>query len=243
MFSWGFGRIVAMIGLLALGGCVEFQPGIYSPTRISQSSLKGAEAGSVLADFLPGTDIRMLSKTAWTALNRPEGAEEVAWSNYSTGTSGTVHPGPAYLVGFNAGEEINAPLTLDIRAYLDPAAGNFTAIKNANVRLSPSVEGVKVAMLEIGDGVQVVAQESQANWYLIAQNQRVIGYVFGPLLSRLEGGDLLLAGGDALMPRICREMSYSLTLPNGDTDAWVNGACRSADESWHVVGGQPIDPG
>ncbi len=235
-----FVHILSIVALFSLSGCGGFDRsfGGFSPTPIS--SLDGAENGSTLARTMPWSDVETVSNMAWQALQMPQVTEDVAWSNRNTGSSGTVMPGPVYLVGFNAGAEIEAPLQLDVRPYLEPAAGNYITVKNSNVRLSPNIRGAKATMLELGSTVQAVGREPADDWFLVSQNDRVMGYVYGPLLSRAEGGDLLLAGGDATRGRLCRELTYTITLGTGETDAWVNGACKAGDEPWSIVGGRQL---
>jgi hypothetical protein len=187
------------------------------------------------------SDIKHISRTAWAAVESQENAGRLTWSNPDSGTHGSVSSGPLYLIGFNSGEEIVAPLRLDTSPYLVPAAGDFITNANSNVRLSPSIKGSKVVMLPEGKRVTVLGHQEETDWFLIAVDDKVIGYVFGPLLTRIEGGDLLLAGGEARQPKLCRELTYSLLLTTGQSDAWVNGACRVGGGRWFVVGGRAIE--
>jgi len=235
-------RSIIIAGLIALTGCVDIAISDIARSRpAAQVTLDGAETGSRLATGLMWGDIKQISRTAWAAVESQGGANRLNWSNPSSGTHGTVSSGPIYLIGFNSGEEIEAPLRLDTNPYLVPAAGAYVTNANTNVRLSPSVAGQKVRMLAEGEEVTVLAHEPETDWYLIAVDDRVIGYVFGPLLTRIEGGDLLLAGGEPKQPKLCRELTYSLLLITGQNDAWVNGACREGDEGWRVYGGRAIE--
>ena len=235
-------RPIFLTGLLVLTGCVDLSMPDYNRSRpASQVSLDGAETGSRLATGLMWSDREQISRTAWAAIESQGDLSRLTWSNPASGTHGSVSPGPLYLIGFNSGEEIEAPLRLDTNPYLVPAAGAYITNANTNVRLSPSLQGVKVIMLAEGKEVTVLGHQTETDWYLIAVDDRVIGYVFGSLLTQIEGGNLLLAGGEAKQPKLCRELTYSLLLITGQNDAWVNGACREGDGDWRVFGGRAIE--
>lgn len=232
--------VILSLGLLA--ACVEM-PG-FEGQRFGQSrqtELPGAENGSRYASIMMGQDIRQIALTAWQAIETPSASARMSWASPISGAAGDVTAGPNYLVGFNAGEEIEAPINLDTRSYLAPAAGSFITHENSNVRLAPSLRGEKVIILEKGVELQAIAHEQAANWYLVAVKGRVIGYVFGDLVTRIEGGELLLAGGEPVQPKLCRELTYTLTTGAGEKDAWINGACKEAGRDWRIVGGRSLE--
>ncbi|TNE58265.1 MAG: SH3 domain-containing protein, partial [Alphaproteobacteria bacterium] len=222
---------------LFLSACTQM--GGYSHTgRHLQTTLAGAESGSRYAATMMGADITKITETAWRAVEARSGTTSLSWSSVYSGATGKVSAGPNYLVGFNAGEEIEAPIDLDTTPFLAPEAGMFVTQSNTNVRLSPRVDGPKVTMLALGAEIKAVARDPISNWYLVAKDGKVIGYVFGDLITRMEGGELLLAGGEPSQPRLCRELTYTMTLGTGEKDAWVNGACKQAGSNWRVIGGR-----
>jgi hypothetical protein len=233
-----------VLGVLSLflSGCVELGSSGWSEPRLQrQTSLAGAESGSRYALTLMSGDIQKIEQAAWSAVMTQAETRQISWSGAYGSANGNVTAGPNYLIGFNSGEEIEAPIDLDTSPYLTPSAGAYVTHSNSNIRLSPSLDGSKVTMLEKGAELTVIAREEQTNWLLVASQGRVIGYVFGELVTRIEGGDLLLAGGEPAQPKLCRELTYSMTLNTGDKDAWVNGACKQSGRDWHIVGGRALE--
>ncbi|TNE42562.1 MAG: SH3 domain-containing protein [Alphaproteobacteria bacterium] len=229
-----------LLTFLFLSACAEMS-GYSRTARHYQTTLPGAESGSRYATTMMGADVKQISETAWRAVEARSGSTSLSWSSVYSGATGKVSAGPNYLVGFNAGEEIEAPVDLDTTPYMAPEAGKFVTMSNTNVRLSPGLSGAKVMMLALGDEVQAIAREPSSNWVMVAKGDQVIGYVFGDLISRVEGGELLLAGGEPKQPRLCRELTYTMTLGTGEKDAWVNGACKQNGSDWRVVGGRALE--
>ena len=236
-------RLFVMITLgLAVSGCdtLDFSGRPFSGNR-QVASLDNAASGSRFEEFLVWSDRREIDKAAWTAAGSGSAHAEVAWSNPVTGSSGSVRSGTVYLVGFNAGAELEAPVRLDVSVLLEPTAGNYITNANANVRLSPEVNGEKVTLLRRGNRVKVIAHEPAQGWYLATSGDRVIGYVFADLLDKADGGDLLLVGGDIQYPKLCRELTYKMEFSSGKSDEWLNGVCREKRQRWSVVGGRSLE--
>lgn len=239
-----FGRL-AGLGLVVIGltGCLSLD--FDFPQRISSRGgahyLEGAASGARYESFLDVMDRRGVEEAAWRAVNAEAARQKFDWSSSATGSFGSVQSGVVYLVNFNAGEEIEAPLALDTTPYLEPSAGNFITTSNTNVRLSPDLKGDRAMLLPQGTSVEAVAFEPRGRWYLVAHNGKVAGYIFADLLTKTEGGDLLLAGGERQQPRLCRELVYEMLFKTGKRDDWLNGACREGAGSWAVVGGRSLE--
>lgn len=236
-------RLFVLIGLgLALSACGTLDLSSRSFGGGRQAvSLGNAANGSRFYQFLVWSDRREIEKAAWLAAGSGTSHEEFNWSNPVTGSSGSVRSGVVYLVGFNAGAELEAPVGLDVSVLLEPAAGDYITNANANVRLSPEVNGERVTLLRRGNRVKVIAHEPAQGWYLITSGGRVAGYVFAALLDKADGGDLLLVGGDIQYPKLCRELTYKMAFSSGKSDEWLNGACRERRGRWTVIGGRSLE--
>lgn len=227
---------------LVLAGCetLELTGGKFMGQR-QTPLLEKAASGSRFETFLVWSDRREIDMAAWTAAEALTPRAEVSWENLATGSFGSVRSGVVYLVGFNAGAEVEAPVGLDTSFMLDPAAGNYVTNANANVRLAPRMDAQKATLLRRGNRVKVIAREAADGWFLVASGNRVVGYVYGDLIDKVGDGDLLLAGGDAQFPRLCRELTYKMTFSTGKSNEWLNGACREGKQKWAVIGGRPLE--
>lgn len=65
---------------------------------------------------------------------------------------------------------------------LTPVEENMFAVKNANVRVAPTVRSVKVDMLAQGEPIHVAAKVTDRPWYAIEKGDKIVGYVFADLL-------------------------------------------------------------
>lgn len=234
---------ILILALLVLGltGCGTFD---FSDRSFKSSRkvvwLENSASGSRFEDFLVWSDRREIDTAAWSAATAETSDGVSTWSNPVTGSSGSVRTDVVYLVGFNSGVEIKAPVDLDVSVLLKPVAGDYITNANANVRLSPSVNGEKASLLVRGNRVKVIAQEQVRGWYLVTSSDRVVGYVFADLLDKVDGGDLLLVGGDVQYPKLCRELTYKMKFSSGKSDEWLNGVCREKNRRWSVVGGRSL---
>ena len=239
----GFVQALTLVLIVATSGCSSFG---NSAKRVAARTpavpgLEGATSGSRFLDFLVASDKREIDRAAWIATQSTIAHGAAAWTNNETGSSGSVKPGVVYLVGFNAGAEIESPVYLDTTPMLEPIAGNYITTSNSNVRLAPEIRAPRNALVEKDTRVSVIAYEPTRRWYLIAQDNKVLGYVFADLITKIEGGDLLLAGGDRQTPRLCRELTYKMLFKTGSEDEWLNGACRQGHDDWSIVGGRALE--
>lgn len=238
----GVMRSAVLLGLaLLLAGCgtLNLPGGRYIGQR-QAPLLDNATSGSRFDDFLIWSDRREVERSAWTAAGALTPRAEVLWENPATGSSGSVRSGVVYLVGFNAGAEVEAPVGLDTSVLLEPAAGNYITNANANVRLAPQKNAQRSTLIRRGNRLKVFAREPVEGWYLVASGDRVVGYIHGALLDKVDGGDLLLAGGTAQYPKICRELTYKMKFSTGKSNEWLNGVCREKKQNWIVIGGRSL---
>lgn len=237
----GLSQAVAVCLALILTGCGTLElPGGKFIGKRQTPLLENAATGSRFDTFLVWSDRREIDMAAWTAAEALTPRAEVSWENPATGSFGSVRSGIVYLVGFNAGAEVEAPVGLDTSFMLDPAAGNYVTNANANVRLAPGMDAPRATLLRRGNQVKVIAREASDGWFLVTSGSRVVGYVYGDLLDKVGGGDLLLAGGDAQFPKLCRELTYKMQFSTGKSNEWLNGACREGKQEWTVVGGRSL---
>lgn len=239
----GLSGLIAVLALsMVLSACETLDRAGRQLSSFRQTDwLENSSSGSRYVSYLVLSDKREIDKAAWIAVESQSAHVEIPWTNPATESKGSVRSGVVYLVGFNAGAEIEAPVGLDTSVLLEPSAGDYITTANANVRLSPQVDGERVTLLRRGNRVKVIAHEPAQGWYLVTSADRVIGYVYASLLERSDGGDLLLAGGDIQYPRLCRELTYKMEFSSGAMDEWLNGACREKSERWSIVGGRTLE--
>jgi S1-C subfamily serine protease len=59
----------------------------------------------------------------------------------------------------------------------------YVVLKNANVRIGPGTHYAKVGHLNRGESITALGKVKGRNWYLIAQEEKKLGYVFGSLIA------------------------------------------------------------
>lgn len=237
----GMRFLVPLGAALFLTACGDVSLPSLGSSQPQSPMLSGATRGAKLAHAMPTADKREVERSAFVVTTSRRKKPDSIWSSNRTGTVGKVTAGPAFLVGLNSGKEIEAPVDLDITVPLEERAGNYVTTANTNVRLAPRVDGAKVKTLSNGTVIRVLGYDRASDWYLVAQGNRVIGYMYGKYMTRVEGGDVLLAGGAPSFPQICRQLTFEMTMADGRQDAWVNGACRKQREGWRIVGGRSLD--
>jgi uncharacterized caspase-like protein len=79
------------------------------------------------------------------------------------------------------------------RPELQPVEATYVAVKTANVREEPTVRSATVGQLAPGTEVHVAGKVRDRNWYLVEQDGRPLGYVYGELLQEPEAPRIALA--------------------------------------------------
>jgi formylglycine-generating enzyme required for sulfatase activity len=69
---------------------------------------------------------------------------------------------------------------------LEPIEGTYVAVRNANVRASPSVDAQKVTTLVKGSRVHVAGKVASKDWLAVDRDGERLGYVYSKLLQDLE---------------------------------------------------------
>lgn len=233
LMSRGVALLVA--GLLA--GCYTMPPMLGGP----EEAVRGASVGSSLGFWLKASDRTALSDALAEALNSPELGTSHRWHNAATGADGTVLAYAAYLAHVDAagGADLESPVGLDTLSPLGPDGRIYATNSNANVRLSPSVEGTLLDTIAKDTQLLVLGTTTNLDWHLVASGERVLGYMYAPLLSRAGEETLVLAGGEGRPPLLCRRFTSEVRLPEGRTDRWDGTACRGRDGSWSVRTANP----
>lgn len=230
-------RIAAVtVFCVFLTGCVSEKGGgigIFGPSTGRGAAIYGLERGSRFGASLSGSDREAIANAAGDLLASTQPDAVRQWSG--GGDSGQIRLGGTLLVGLdaNSGAPISAPAGIDASLALSPASGNYTAIKNANVRLAPSPTAMVSQTLNAGTTVRAYGYEKLGNWYLVGASDSVMGYVSGELLQAEGNSEPMLAGGMAKRPRICRELELSITTADLRSDSWSSIACRNAT-GWEV---------
>jgi surface antigen len=218
------------------------QPGQMAP-QVAAGEDRGplvidAAAGSRIKNVFVTSDTERLSRALWQALVSPDPERSVGWANPATGAAGAINVRQAYLTNVEnvRGGRLWSPTGLDTSRVLEPAQGEYTVTgASVNVRLAPSLKGLKAAQLGRGMVVDALGREPEKNWLLVARRGVVLGYIFAPLLESRGGDDLMLAGGASRRPVLCRDFEQTVLMPNGVKDEWENSACRASDGEWRVV--------
>lgn len=222
--------------LLLFGGCEGIgPPPVIFPERPSDQAVYGAERGSVFEPVLTGDDKRSLAEATGRLLRGNTGFGSAGWAAPS-GANGQVSVGAPYLIGLdaNAGARIPAPSGIDTSIALSPASGNFKTVKNANVRLGPNTDAAVAQTLPAGTVVRAYGYAKDLGWYLVGEADAILGYTSAELLEAAGGNEPLLAGGKPKRPRLCRDLSMTLTMADGRKDAWSNLVCTRDDGTWEV---------
>jgi Bacterial SH3 domain len=209
-------------------------PGGY-PSAAAGTPVYGLEHGSHLEGAISNDDREAIAGAAGGVLLSDQPGAVRPWSA-SDGSSGEVKLGGTYLIGLDAvsGAPVAAPDGIDAGVALAPAGGNFVTLKNANVRLGTSSSATVSQTVPAGTPVRAYGYDKAGNWYLVGTSDSVIGYVSGELLKPTTGGDLVLAGGSAKRPQLCREVDLSITTADSKSDSWSSYACKTADGGWQV---------
>ena len=224
-------RIAAVTIFCAfLTGCVSGNgggTGIFGPPLGAGAPIYGLERGSRFGTMMSGSDRESIANAVGDLLasTQPDAVRD--WSG--GGDSGQIRLGGTLLVGLdaNSGAPIAAPAGIDASLALSPASGNYTTLKNANVRLGPSETAMVSQTLSAGTTVRAYGFDKTGNWYLIGASDSVMGYVSGDLLKAEGGGEPILAGGMAKRPRLCRNLELSITTADSRSDVWSAIVCRT----------------
>ncbi len=243
---------------LITGSAYERRDWSYERPRPAASgvTVEDAALGSTLGSRLTGSMEREMAQAMGLALTSPELRPTATWVLDST-RRGSVRAGPAFLTGVETavGGRLEAPLGIVTDYVLEPLDQSKVTTVNANVRLGPSTDFGKSEVVAKGTAVSLLGKVRGEDWVLIAMKNRVLGYMFRPLLTeparpqtelqdepRVIGGqgislddDFGLAGGVARRPVLCREFEQSVDTGAGRPERWTGIACEQEPRRWRVV--------
>lgn len=202
---------------------------------LPQKQVQDLVSDPLTAQRLGEADLGRLEEATVQALEAPLDEGRVNWVGLG-GSAGTVEAGPILIDGVEspAGRPYTGPLTLDTGTALLPKSQPFRTTTNVNVRLGPGLDHDKVDRIDAGNTVTAVGATQAGDWYLTAQDGRVIGYMFAELLAEAGPSETLLAGARPRYPRVCRLFRQSVTFSDGERTTWRGVACRTAPDQWGV---------
>ncbi len=192
-------------------------------------------ADSALAGDLPSSARTSAIQAMETVLGS-EGNAAVTWRSETSADWGIVRPGMASIMGLTEGRtRLGVPAGLYADAPLETALGEYDLARNANVRLGPFTTTKKLTTLASGTHIRALGRENVGDWILAARDDVVLGYIYGPLLKKSSGGDLVLAGGPSVVPTYCRAFSHEIHLADGRQENLEGVACRDAVGQWRLA--------
>ena len=187
---------------------------------------------SSMFQSLGRTDKGMARNAILKALDAP-GNKAVRWRNPLTGNEGAVKPGSALVAGLSDdGLMYAAPAGIATTVPLETALGVYQLNRNSNIRLGPSTSERRLNTLGKGTKVTALGRHNSSNWYLIGQGEKVLGYIYGDLISQTGSSDAMLMGGPTVKPNYCRSYSHTITLRGGRSDTVGETVCRRSSGSW-----------
>jgi hypothetical protein len=204
----------------------------------------GALKGSQIGPRLSSDQREEIERAVWNSLQGPDRPGKV-WKFEASGLKGQTRASAAALRGvdYKAGTELAAPVELDATHVLRPESGLYRTLRNSNVRLGPSTNHKIATTLKEGTTVEAVARIEGGKWVLVAERDRALGYIYGPLLERSEGDrlGLALAGGSARVPQICRRYDVRIVVSKREREHWGGTACRIGPAAWEVVEARALE--
>ena len=184
-------------------------------------------AHSPLGAALPASDQRALGPIFVQAVARGAAGERFDWRGGES--FGWVKAGD-HMLGNLGPTYLPFPERLYLGDPFETDLGLYALTRNSNVRLGPSTDYPVLEMLDAGAGVDVVGRVIGKPWMLVAQDDRVRGYVHADLMIKAPGTELDLAGGPTRTARACRAFEQRLSF-GGRSDRWRGVACET-DGAW-----------
>lgn len=220
----------------SLGGALGSQVGGYAGGFATQTGMiVGGVLGGEIADQLDAESQRRAAQASGEAITS---GKDQSWSNPDAGTSGQVTvvaekqetTGVQVAVAKDKVEQL-PPIDLVGRTYV--------ATGPANVRGGPGTDYKAVGALAAGEAVNVVGKVRGKNWYMVSQDDVVIGYVSSTLLAlppetapmpKLAAATNLdgpVTTETVQADRTCRTATHQVTLGNGEVKAEEIDACQT----------------
>lgn len=170
--------------------------------------VENAALGSGLEDHLRRSTLRQMETAMAAVFSSEQEGATAPWGidpdNPAT-VRGAVRAGEPFLIGIDGafGERLNAPLGLDTSFVLEPDTTTVRTKVNSNVRLGPDQSYERVTTVDAGTILQVRGQVQDSDWALVSigrvRSERVLGYIYRPLVKRVGTGGPSAPGDDTLV--------------------------------------------
>lgn len=172
------GTVLGAVGGALLGSTLGKGDGRL--VGVAAGALAGAWLGNQIGKSLDEADRLAVNQKTNQALSQAKNGQSVSWSNPDTGASAVITPHDTTVerrqVAMLRSKDIQSPGTLDL------IGATYMASKSANLRSGPSTQTQVVGNLQEGERFQAVGRVSGTDWILVGQNNRSVGYVYGPLV-------------------------------------------------------------
>lgn len=176
----------------------------------------GAAAGSWLGCKLQINDRRKAEAALARAAS--EGKPQ-QWSSTDTGASGSAVP-----IGSSSLNGLRFPSGIEPQTAYDSRAGSFRALKNVNLRTSPSIDAPIISTVAKGASLNVAAGAANTNWLLVADGGVARGYVMESLLDR-----------QAASPNShCQRIRQTITSRADGSQSEDYQACPDGSGGWQI---------
>ena len=188
-------------------------------------------AGANLAPSLSGGDRAALAGAFAQAM---ETGEAQRWRGDRA--LGIVMPGGYALGNLDADPgavKASARGDFDLTHMMETDLGPHVLTRNSNIRTGPGTDNAIAEVLPSGSGVDVVGRVVDRNWMLVAADGVVRGYVFGDLLIKAPGTELMLAGGPERKPILCRTFTQRVNVFS-EREEWRGAACYDG-AAWRLA--------
>lgn len=179
----GIGKIISGAIGAGLGGYLgsKFGGGKGKTLATIVGVAAGAWLGSELAKSWSEADQAALNRTSAGALNNTKDGQTVTWKNPDTGATATITPTATRYetrkVTIVRTGEIQSPPPFDV------IGETYVAKKSSNMRAGPSTKISVVGNLRAGQTFTAIGKITGADWIIVGQNGRTVGYVLSSLVT------------------------------------------------------------
>jgi peptidoglycan hydrolase-like protein with peptidoglycan-binding domain len=175
--------------------------GYLTETTLARLASKAGAREEQLAAEQAAAEQRAAEERAARQLAEQQAAEERA-APQQAAAAATSQPQPSTSPALDLAAAV---------ATLQPIDETFVAVKPANVRAEPKVTAGLVAVLEVGESIDVLGRLPGEDWYVVARDGQPIGYVvlsqLAPQSSVASQTAAPQAAGDPAGPSIPTELA------------------------------------
>jgi len=232
-------KILIISAVFSVSACVTSKGRDGLPGLAGVSAVNFAE-DSTIGDLLRRSDVEVLETIFVSAMADANNPSRVDWQGDDA--SGQVEAGNFFLA--NLLDDPDALMAsrggLDLSYSVEIEQGDFVLSKNSNIRNGPSTDYSILETLQSGTPVRGVGKVQGERWMLVADDKKVIGYIFEELIVKAPGTQTFdLAGRPIRNAVLCREFVQTLNVA-GRKDRWGGLACDFGD-GWELANqGGPV---